>query len=472
MRKLKFVDLFAGCGGLSLGLLEAGFEGVFAVEKSPLAFETLRHNLVDGQRHNFNWPGWLPKEAMTCEELVSKYGAELDAMRGTVDVVVGGPPCQGFSTAGRRDPSDPRNQMTEQYLALVDKLQPRYLVIENVAGYNMPFESEDGFEELVKDPEHETYADYVAGILSEDYFPSRGLVNCAAFGVPQNRWRYLVICERKKEGVPPGVSGPNLLEKLHQSREHFLEAQGLPKREITAKEAIEDLAIADRKLVDNQDSGIKGFKEAPYSVPLNQSRYVSLMRRGMQGQAPNSRRLPNHRPETIEYFRKVKDTCQPGRCMSDAERNELGRKKHSTTLLHPDLPAPTVTTLPDDILHYEEPRILTVRENARLQSFPDWFEFQGKYTTGGKKRKLECPRYTQVGNAVPPLLAKAIGAMITAYHWSSISSAADEALEKSAATHANQTIQEICRLVSSNLRRGPLAPRCRDNSGGRKWGAK
>ena len=71
--------------------------------------------------------------------------------------------------------------------------------------------------------------------------------------------------------------------------------------------------------------------------------------------------------------------------------------------------ARTVTTLPDDMIHYAEPRILTVRENARLQTFPDWFSFKGKYTTGGHRRKYECPRYTQVGNAVPPLLAEAIG---------------------------------------------------------------
>lgn len=71
-------------------------------------------------------------------------------------------------------------------------------------------------------------------------------------------------------------------------------------------------------------------------------------------------------------------------------------------------PAPTITTLPDDILHYCDPRILTVREYARLQSFPDWFVFKGKYTTGGDRRTKECPRYTQVGNAVPPLLALAI----------------------------------------------------------------
>jgi DNA (cytosine-5)-methyltransferase 1 len=80
--------------------------------------------------------------------------------------------------------------------------------------------------------------------------------------------------------------------------------------------------------------------------------------------------------------------------------------------MSPDLPSPTVTTLPDDIIHYAEPRILTVREHARLQSFPDWFGFEGPYTSGGARRKIACPRYTQVGNAVPPLLAEAIAEML------------------------------------------------------------
>ena len=108
----------------------------------------------------------------------------------------------------------------------------------------------------------------------------------------------------------------------------------------------------------------------------------------------------------------VLDYCTKGKSVSKYELEKLGTKKRSFTPLHPDLPARTITTLPDDLLHYSEPRILTVRENARLQSFPDWFEFQGKYTTGGKRRKFECPRYTQVGNAVPPLMAEALGHII------------------------------------------------------------
>ena len=103
---------------------------------------------------------------------------------------------------------------------------------------------------------------------------------------------------------------------------------------------------------------------------------------------------------------------QPGRSLSKLAREGLGLKKHSITVLTKNEPAPTITTLPDDVIHYNELRILTARETARLQSFPDWFEFTGKYTTGGKQRKLECPRYTQIGNAVPPLLSEAIGRLL------------------------------------------------------------
>ena len=95
--------------------------------------------------------------------------------------------------------------------------------------------------------------------------------------------------------------------------------------------------------------------------------------------------------------------------MSEEDRARLGIRKTAIAPLAPDQPSHTLTTLPDDLLHYAEPRIHTVREHARLQSFPDWFEFRSNYTTGGDRRARECPRYTQVGNAVPPLLAGAIG---------------------------------------------------------------
>jgi DNA (cytosine-5)-methyltransferase 1 len=111
-------------------------------------------------------------------------------------------------------------------------------------------------------------------------------------------------------------------------------------------------------------------------------------------------------------FTDILATCKRGVHLSGDDRERLGIRKRCTLPLDPTKPSHTLTTLPDDIIHYSEPRILNVREYARLQSFPDWFEFKGKYTTGGVRRVRECPRYTQVGNAVPPLLAECIGSLL------------------------------------------------------------
>ncbi len=128
---------------------------------------------------------------------------------------------------------------------------------------------------------------------------------------------------------------------------------------------------------------------------------------------PNSIRLAKHKPPTIEQFLTLQRLGVRG-YKAAAELNALlGTAKHRRHWLHPGRPAPTITTLPDDFVHYSEPRILTVRECARLQSFPDWFEFKGKYTTGGDRRRRECPRFTQVGNAVPPLLAQFVGSVVS-----------------------------------------------------------
>ena len=120
-------------------------------------------------------------------------------------------------------------------------------------------------------------------------------------------------------------------------------------------------------------------------------------------------RLARHREDVRARFARIISECRQGVRMDDESRKTYRLKKHRIYPMAAGQPAPTITTLPDDILHYSEPRILTVRECARLQSFPDWFAFKGKFTTGGDRRTKECPRYTQVGNAVPPYLARAIG---------------------------------------------------------------
>ena len=414
MTKGCFIDLFAGCGGLSLGLLQAGWKGLFAIEKSPLAFETYKHNLVDSQRFNYSWPSWLPAQATTCSQLLEKYKPKLESLRDQVDLIVGGPPCQGFSTAGKRNPADPRNKLTEEYLDLVSIIKPKYLVIENVAGFNAKFKKTNSDELSI--PSDIPYAELVKARLRKlGYKVSSGLVNCSLFGVPQNRIRFLMICEYVgvENKVVKSQDG-GLVGEFLQTRGGFLASKKLSvSKPVSVKSALSDLEVTGKALVQCRDVGSNNFKEAIYERPLNRTPYQSLMRRGMaHGAAPTSRRLANHKEKTVEYFKLLHKICVSGKRLTKKTREDMGRKKHSLTLLHPDLPSPTITTLPDDILHYNEPRILTVRENARLQSFPDWFEFQGKYTTGGVNRKNECPRYTQVGNAVPPLLAEAIGIML------------------------------------------------------------
>jgi DNA (cytosine-5)-methyltransferase 1 len=404
---MRFIDVFAGCGGLSLGLLKAGCQGVAAIEKNPMAFETLRHNLIDGDRYTFDWPEWLPKQAMSCEDFLDDYAEELENLRGSIDLMVGGPPCQGFSVAGRRNPADPRNKMAEQYLKLVKIIRPTYIVIENVSGFNSKFNEKKRTGE--EDERHfkKSYAEFISEELAKiGYTVSRGKINCADFGVPQNRHRYLIVCSLNGQA--------DLLNDLANSRSEFLTRKGLPTaRPVSVFEAIADLQTRDRKLVMNEDSGMNGFLEAVYEPPQVSSPYLTIMREDFK-EAPNSRRLPRHKPDTIVQFGKIQRESQPGRSLSKDARERLGLKKHAITVLTKNAPAPTITTLPDDIIHYNELRILTVRETARIQSFPDWFELTGKYTTGGKYRKIECPRYTQIGNAVPPLLAEAIGSLLIA----------------------------------------------------------
>ena len=129
-KKKIFIDLFSGCGGFSLGLGNAGWKGLFAIEKDPMAFETFKHNLIDGQYSHFLWPKWLPQKSMTIQTLLNNYSSELLKLRGNVDLIVGGPPCQGFSTAGRRNSNDPRNKLSSQYIKLVSLINPKYLLLE------------------------------------------------------------------------------------------------------------------------------------------------------------------------------------------------------------------------------------------------------------------------------------------------------------------------------------------------------
>mgnify|MGYP002525963341 CR=1 FL=1 len=112
-----FIDLFGGCGGISLGLMEAGWKGIIAIEKEKMAFETLKHNLTGKKGKNyFNWPEWLDKKPLEISDFNKRHKRNLLSLRGKVDLVAGGPPCQGFSFAGKRGKRDPRNQLFKEYI--------------------------------------------------------------------------------------------------------------------------------------------------------------------------------------------------------------------------------------------------------------------------------------------------------------------------------------------------------------------
>lgn len=396
-----FVDVFAGCGGLSLGLMQAGWNGLFAIEHNADAFSTLQHNLIgESKKFSFKWPEDLPQSTHDITTFVKKHTILLNKLRGSVDMMVGGPPCQGFSTAGRRDPNDPRNSLTKSYLKLVDKLRPKIVLIENVKGITA------NFDDKTSPTGKLNYAEWIISTLSKDYVVQAQLLDTSLFGVPQKRKRFFIIAIRKDLHDSGNVFAPFSL--IETNREAFLHKKGINKVPITSKQALSDLEVAKKGVCISPDSA--GFYAIKHSSP--RTVYQKMIKAGHKGAVPDTR-LARHKTHIVERFQEIIDICHSegrlNKTISQDLKDKYKLKKRVIRVLDPKSPAPTITSMPDDLIHYSEPRALTVRENARLQSFPDWFAFQGRYTTGGERRKIDVPRFTQVANAVPPLAAEAIG---------------------------------------------------------------
>lgn len=388
-----FIDVFAGCGGLSLGLANAGWRGLFAVEKDAFAFSSLKANLIDRKLTSvFDWPDWLPKEKISISDLLKNHQAELRQLTGRVDLISGGPPCQGYSSAGSRRQKDPRNRLFLEYLELIEIVRPQYVLMENVRGMTVSFASRN---------KEVNYADELETELSKQYKVHTKILDVSTFGVPQRRTRFVVI------GGPKSELG-NPFDMLEERRAAFLTSKSLINK-VSSRQAISDLEVV---LNGTSATDTPRFRKIAYSRP--RTTYQRLMNK--DSSEVSDTRLANHSPAIVQRFAEIMKLCQiEGRLntsISAATRKEYGLKKRALRVLDPDRPAPTVTSMPDDLLHYSEPRTLTVRENARLQSFPDWFQFLGKTTTGGLLRRKEVPRFTQVANAVPPLLAEALGLLL------------------------------------------------------------
>jgi DNA (cytosine-5)-methyltransferase 1 len=407
-KKICFIDAFAGCGGLSLGLQNAGWTGRFAIEKNPDAFRTFAKNLIERSGHPFDWPDWLPKKHTAVRTVLRKYSHELSKLEGKVDLLAGAPPCQGFSLAGRRTHADPRNALFRQYIRIVKIVKPRFVLLENVQGFSFPFKKHGRGQEKYK-PYSELLAEKLEAL---GYKVFSELVDFSEYGVPQTRSRFILVAIRSGDKALDKLGDSTPFHRLRNARVPFLKSKDLPHNApVSVRQAIADLEMSNTQLVPASDEEGHGFLQIKYCPYKPLTRFVKLMRRGLEC-GPDSIRLARHRTETVEQFTKIISSCKKGQSLNMDDRKRLGIKKHALTPLHSKLPSSTITTLPDDILHYSEPRILTVRENARLQTFPDWFQFTGDYTTGGKERRNACPRYTQVGNAVPPLFGEAIGRVL------------------------------------------------------------
>lgn len=365
-----------------------------------------------------------------------------------IDLVAGGPPCQGFSLAGRRHGADKRNTLVWQFFRIVKVLKPRLVLIENVEGMTRKFSARDTHSPIKR------IIDEVAA-LGYDVQPV--LLNARNYGVPQNRSRIFIIGRRTRDGSD-GLAAHEMLsrENSHQIRAKS-RLQVLPpeeKLEVSVRDAIADLRT---------DGSVRGRKPSEYVLGLNKSvKGIGVLTHRESGGALHNHEFRKHSRKTEARFRFIQlleghgisrdvlywsgmgqednlrqEVAGHGAwrwrelakvCCSD-ERfadylpsssesifelfsplvNAFSSKKHSQRVLRQKSVSFTVMTIPDDYIHYCEPRVLTVREQARLQSFPDAFEFIGRVTTGGARRKIMVPQYTQVGNAVPPLLAKAIG---------------------------------------------------------------
>ncbi|RZL20461.1 MAG: DNA cytosine methyltransferase [Pedobacter sp.] len=390
IRKPTYIDLFSGCGGLSLGLRNAGWEGLFAIESASDAFETLNFNLIE--KGHFRWPRWLPKSAHNITDLILQYENNLTKLRGKVDMVVGSPPCQGFSIAGKRHQNDDRNGLIIDFVKVVSLIKPRIVLFENVKGFSFPFDK------------HATNSisitDYLKASLQDlGYDLNTEIVDMSQFGIPQRRTRYILIGVRKSDRD----SVKDFFDSLRANVKSFLIKKKLPVRP-TLSDAISDLVKSNgtKKSPEGQTLVVGAYGSKP-------SKYQAYLRKGVRVKYPNSHRFSNNKQATIDKYRYIIDNAAVNKRITSAARLKYNIRKQTIIPLSSDLPAPTLTTQPADYLHYCEPRYLTVREFARLQTFPDIFHFKGVYTIGKKTDANSTSRYAQVANAIPPLFSEQLG---------------------------------------------------------------
>ncbi len=426
------IDLFCGAGGCSEGLIQAGFHILFSSDISDMVEVTYKHRheqlgLIQGKNTWFERSDIRDLTGNDIRKYITSLEMFKDKKMPEIDLMIGGPSCQGFSRAGRRDKSDPRNMLFGEYVRVVNEIRPKYIVLENVEGFvDMQFIGYKGITGI-EYPDGSVTPFILRNELKEIGYDTLEpqILNAADYGVPQRRNRIIFMGYRR------GLNPP-----------HYPKPTTKPEERVTLLEAIGDL-ITDPEQRDKvnpnlsqyQLESVNGRTPNINGIPISAtdiantelSRQTDIVRERFELFKPGesgsylkkrvmevgidisdkpalidlcSKQLKISKSEVIELFKK------PGATKEQVE--VLLTKKNIRQKWSPDQPSATVVTIADDYISPWEPRTFSVREMARCQSFDDSFEFLGKRTTGGLLRRKEVPQYTQVGNAVPPLLAKAV----------------------------------------------------------------
>jgi len=356
------IDLFAGAGGMTEGLRQAGFQSLLANEYDPMAAQTFA----------FNHPN-VPIIVKDVKQLTVDEVIELTQLNvGELSLIAGGPPCQGFSLAGPRLDGDSRNQMFKEFVRLVNGLKPEVFLFENVSG-------------IMSMSKGAALKAIVAEFESIGYTCDYKLVNAADYGVPQARPRFILIGVRDGEhiGFPEPTHG-SMVKNLDLFSKDL-------KPYLTVWDALSDLPVIYQG---------EGSEEVEHS-----GSYQNEFQKERRGERKPgwiyNHRATRHSDAIVKRYAAIPEGGD-----NSQVPEELRTKKINVFKLDSTKPARTVTcNHRTDLLHPKIPRGTTVREAARLQSFDDDYQFFGNLTRKAKYVTQD----DQVGNAVPPLLAKALG---------------------------------------------------------------